>query len=600
MLFNGEAIFGVVDFSCHAGTGKTKAEALVERARDLGTRAQYRVSGSTILGIALKPADGHQWPVACENADVDALVMGEFYDRRQAGKLLRRDPERSRFLADGYRSKGASFFQCLDGTFAAAVWDRSEERLVLLCDWRADARLYFQLDGDLLVFSSWLQLLAGPLGVIDRRAVEEFLRFLYIAPPRTIYDGISCLEAGHYLTASHGAIVSHALPIVTLDANENLPGENFDRTLDRFAELFQDAVRRRIGQRRVGMFLSSGVDSATLTAVCQSVNPGGVEAFTVGFADAALDESNTAHAMAHHIGVPHTELKFDLSQYRWAFDLMVQGFDQPFADPAGLPLILACESAKDRVDMISGGVGGDDLFGTPMPRHLWFSTAISAKFPPYLRNGIAASLRQLPFAKISNYAALFDFDDAEELFVTWSGWSKRELAELMDETVNFSESGFYRAFRAHQGEGMQELYNALGFFPPDDCRFEAAALVNLPVEFPYHDAHLNSYVRNLPERYRYSDGHTKILLRNLFNRYFPERLLSGKKHYFNIPLQALLAESNYAMVKHYLSADWINRVGLVDSSRATPWIERFVAGDESLRFKVWAVLVLHAWLGSRS
>jgi len=54
------------------------------------------------------------------------------------------------------------------------------------------------------------------------------------------------------------------------------------------------------------------------------------------------------------------------------------------------------------------------------------------------------------------------------------------------------------------------------------------------------------------------------------------------------------------MVKHYLSADWINRVGLVDSSRATPWIERFVAGDESLRFKVWALLVLHAWLGSRS
>jgi hypothetical protein len=34
----------------------------------------------------------------------------------------------------------------------------------------------------------------------------------------------------------------------------------------------------------------------------------------------------------------------------------------------------------------------------------------------------------------------------------------------------------------------------------------------------------------------------------------------------------------------------------VDAERARPWIARYLAGESGLRFKIWALVVLHAWL----
>jgi hypothetical protein len=194
---------------------------------------------------------------------------------------------------------------------------------------------------------------------------------------------------------------------------------------------------------------------------------------------------------------------------------------------------------------------------------------------------------------------LFDFEDPQELFITWSGWTKRELAELFGEPARFNETRFYRLFNEHRSNGIQELYDAIGIFPPDDCRFEAAALAGVPMELPYHDPDLLCFVRQLPRDYRMKNGDTKIILRQLFAQYFPQALLTGKKHYFNIPLQRFLAEQNYMLVRETLAPERLVRHGIVYPGRAWRWIERYLAGEEPLKFKVWALMVLHAWLDDR-
>lgn len=600
MLFGGEAIFGSLNFSGAGRAAGCQADLLLRRARRSASEAQSQTFGPAVFGSLKRNSNAAQAPTVYENGGVYALAMGEIYDHTQEAAALQLDPERSGFLAEGYRSEGAEFLQRLDGTFGAVLWDAHEDEFFLLCDPRADAHLYYRVDANGLVFSSSLGLLVENAAEIDLQAVYEFLRFLYIAPPRTIYRGISRLEPGHYLRIRRGDARTETLGSTRGESHGAVSSGQAGEILEKFDQLFRNAVRKRLGGRRVGVFLSSGVDSATLTAVCQNVNPGAVEAFTVGFDNAALDEAQTAKSLARHIGVPHTELRFEMKDYRRAFDLMSKGFDQPFGDPAGLPLILACEAVHERVDVISGGVGGDDLFSAPVPRHLWFSTTVSARLPRFCRKRVAEALKRLRFEEVARYASLFDFDDVEELFVTWSGWSRRELEELAGKPISLAESGFYRAFRAQQMKGAQALYDALAFFPPDDCRFEAAALVDAPVELPYHDASLNAYVRGLPTRYRFSDGATKILLRQLFSRYFPDRLLADKKHYFNIPLQALLAHSDYELVHEFLGQNAVRRAGLVDVRDVQPWVDRFLAGDEKLRFKVWALVVLHAWALSKN
>ena len=593
MLFNGEAIFGVVDFAQRPETAANRARQIADQAKKLGVCAQFYSSGMATLGMVGGHAPVENSKFITADQDICAVVCGELIDRQESDIQYRSEPSRSGLLANVVGAVGLSFLQRLDGTFAAAVWRQSEQQLTLVCDRRADCRLYYSPEGDQLAFSSWLPLLRKDVLEIDHQAVAEFLRFLYIAAPRTIYRGIASVEPGHYISVSRGAVKTVPWVCQTAEVTSTHAHSQSDNELDHFQLLMEQAVARRLGRRRTGVFLSSGVDSATVLAACQKLNPGQVEAFTIGFDGVDLDETNGAKSLARQLGVPHRELRFDLDRYHDAFYRMASNFDQPFGDPAGLPLLLASEAVAGAVEVITGGTGGDDLFGSPIPRHLWVATQVAGRIPRVFRRGLAKVLGN------PGPGAVFEFDDIQEIFITWKGWSKRDLSGLLGVHPNFEESGFYRKFREYRSSGPQALFDALGVFPPDDCRFDSAALAGLPIELPYHDADLTAYVQGLPISLRMYDGETKILLRRLFARYFPEGRLPDKKRYFNIPLQALMVRSNFALINDCLAPSRLQKHGLVESSQAWTWINRFMAGEESLRFKVWALLVLHAWLDAR-
>jgi len=601
VLFDGDAIFGVVDFSGRSLAAQCQADQIVRRASELGARSKYAACGQSILGRATRK---HEEFDPCEWADrtnIYVTVAGETLSSKAGHECFLQQSRNHQWIAAGYTARGSEFLAELDGSFVLALWEPVNHRLTLMTDRRSDAHLYFRKEKSQFLFSSWLGLLAGPTVDIDRGAVQEFLRFLYVAPPRTICKGFNRLEPGHYLEVSRGHIETHKLRCAEKEKSEaaRANGISAEDALDEFQDVFENAILRRIGNRRVGVFLSSGVDSSTLLAGCQKTNPGNVEAFTIGFENGELDETSAARGYANHLNVRHTVLNFTVRDYRQAFDEMAGGFEQPFADPAGLPLILGSHAAKERVDVLTGGTGGDDLFGAPIPRHLWFILKISSKISPVLRSQIATTLKHSQFAGLSSRASLFDFEEPEELFITWAGWSKRELEELLGEPVRLDQSGFYRMFRDNRHLGEQGLYDALGIFPPDDSRFEAAALANIAIELPYHDLDLFSYVAGLPISLRMHHGVSKLLLKQLCARYFPKELRLAKKRYFNLPLQAVLAGNNFEIIRTYLARDVVIRHGLVDYERARTWVERYLAGAQDLMFKVWALLVLHAWLESR-
>ena len=600
MLFNGEAIFGVVDFAQDSRAAAQRAAEIARRAEVLGGAAQMTSFGSASLGMVRCKGTGINSDISCQSRLISAVSCGELIDRRVAGSQYRSEPSRSAFLENGLASVGEAFLDRLDGTFAAAIWNQPAQHLVLTCDSRADCHLYYSFKNQQITFSSWLPLLADKSHEIDRDAVSEFLRFLYIAAPRTIYKGILRLDAQRYLIANDGKVETRQLLPSQREKGSAADSEDSSQVLAEFELLFEQAISRRLDNRRVGVLLSSGVDSATLMAGYHRLNPRQVEAFTVGFDSLESDESNAARALAAQIGVPHTTLHISIPEYCAVFQRVAAGFDQPFGDPAGLALVLACDAAKDKVEVLCDGTGSDGLFGTPIPRHLRFSLAASARLPEKIRKEVTTGLTRFGGRHLAPYASLFDFADPEELFITWAGWKKSELSELLGTAVSFDQSGFYKMFRAAQKAGAQEIYDQIGVLPPDDSRFEAAGLALAPLELPYHDLDLWTFVRAIPREFRMAHNETKVLLRWLFQRYFGPGTQSSKKKYFNIPLAGILSSSNFTVVRQYLAPENMNRHGFVDPKRAWPWVERYLAGAEDLCFKIWALLMLHAWLDARS
>ena len=217
------------------------------------------------------------------------------------------------------------------GMFALALWDRSKKRLSLARDRMGEKPLYWGWAGQALVFGSELKALRAhpdcPRGVC-RDALAQYLRFMYVPAPRSIHPGLYKLEPGTILTVDgappstppeepirpgghHGSISIRRYWDLNAEiaAGAQAQIEDEGDAVATLGEILGKAVRRQmISDVPLGAFLSGGVDSSAIVALMQAQSESPVQTFTIGFEEAAFDESPYAAAVASHLGTEHTRL----------------------------------------------------------------------------------------------------------------------------------------------------------------------------------------------------------------------------------------------------------------------------------------------------
>jgi asparagine synthase (glutamine-hydrolysing) len=112
-----------------------------------------------------------------------------------------------------------------------------------------------------------------------------------------------------------------------------------------------------------GLFLSGGIDSASMLALMSRLNERPVTAFTAGFSGTSVaDERKHARKVAESVGADFHEIEFDATDFWTLLPEIAAAMDDPAADYAILPTWkLAREAARDLKVVISGE-GGDELF----------------------------------------------------------------------------------------------------------------------------------------------------------------------------------------------------------------------------------------------
>ena len=262
-----------------------------------------------------------------------------------------------------------------DGMFAFALWNRETRRLTLARDRMGEKPLYYGWSGPVLLFGSELKALAAHPNWakgIDAQALAAFMRYAYVPAPLSIHEGIFKLAPGHLVTFEVDGLAPGRLPeprsywsardVAERAAADPFQGspeaavEELDRLLTRSVE------RRMVADVPLGVFLSGGIDSSTVTALMQKVSGRPVHSFTVGFDDPRYDESEHAAAVARHLGTDHTELKADAEAPLGLVERMPQVYDEPFADVSQLPTLLLAQLTRRHVTTALSGDGGDELF----------------------------------------------------------------------------------------------------------------------------------------------------------------------------------------------------------------------------------------------
>ncbi len=76
----------------------------------------------------------------------------------------------------------------------------------------------------------------------------------------------------------------------------------------------------------------------------------------------------------------------------------------------------------------------------------------------------------------------------------------------------------------------------------------------------------------------------------------PRDIWDVPKHGFNFPLYEFLAADDFALVRRYLDPGLWRPLRLLSAEMVQHYARRFMAGDQRLTFRVWALVMLGAWL----
>ena len=292
------------------------------------------------------------------------------------------------------------------GMFAFALWDRSARTLHLARDRLGIKPLYYAASPDRLLFASQLKAfraLPGWQPTIDEDAVAGFLRFSYIAQPRTIYREAAKLLPGHVLTLRAGRTPelkcfwdARAVAIAGQARNDPAPDEN--EAIEQLDALLRDSVKlRMIADVPLGAFLSGGINSSTVVALMQAQSTRPVKTFSIGFHAAGYDEAQYAGGVAAHLHTDHTEFYVEPKHALELVPRLADWFDEPFADSSQIPALLISELTRKHVTVALSGDGGDELFAG-YNRYLWAERflRVADALPQRLHRPMAAALRALP------------------------------------------------------------------------------------------------------------------------------------------------------------------------------------------------------------
>ncbi len=552
---------------------------------------------------------------------------GELYNFRELRSELRADGFRFRSDCDTevllamYARYGEGMLDRLNGIFALAIWDRERDELFLARDRLGVKPLYYAEEGGVLYFASELKALLPALRPPSLRhtALAEYLTFLWVPDPGTLFDGMYQLPAGHCARYANGelAVRQYWDPSFGVDG-----GVSEAAWTERVRETTQAAVRRQmVSDVPLGSFLSGGLDSGAVVATMRGASPN-VTAYTVGFSEEDLaheivpDDLRYARSLGRELGLDHRERVLS-PEIVDLLPKLVWHMDEPIADPAAITTYLICSAARERLTVVLSGMGADEIFAG-YPRHLaarltrpadllprGFRRAIRTSLDGRLTMGRPGRLRA-PRRNAMKLLRGIDQPFMDRYLTYCSYYRPEELSGLLSAELR-AEVGPHDALHRHReyvSRGDDEewlnqlLYVDMKTFLP--ClnlaytdRMSMAA--STEVRVPLLDDKVVELASRIPPGLKLRRMTRKYVLKRAMQGVLPEAVIWRPKAGFGAPLRAWMGGELRPLIDDCLSPATIRERGLFDPAAVRSLVRDNEAGTADNALRIWALVVLELW-----
>ena len=594
--------------------------------------------GSRRLAILDLSPDGHM-PMSNEDGSVWITYNGEIYNFADLRRELEGKGHRFRSHTDTeaivhlYEEYGVECLNRLNGMFAFAICDLrgSSPKVFLARDHFGIKPLYYYALGGKLAFASEIKALLEVPGIearLSMAALHQYLTFLWVPDPATMFEGIHKLEAGHFAIWQRGEFRTEQYWDLTFPP----AGHRFERSQSDLEEEIRERFCASVEQQMVSdvpiaAFLSAGLDSSSIVAAMACKQP--ARTYTVTFprkyrvGESALDDPAVPQRLARTLGCDHHEIVVEpdvvslLPELAWHMD-------EPTADPAILTAFLVCREASKQATVLLSGVGGDEIFAGYRKHvaHAWgeeyrrvpaFVRSVGEKamleFPSLRGTSFKGPIRMAK--KMARSAAL---SPSEAFIQNCSYLDAPQKQHLYASQLHSSDSFDFTSEPAtrhiaafnkvrHADFLNQMLYLDTKIFMPTlnlTYNDKMSMASSVEVRVPFLDRHLAEFVAwNVKPEWKLKGKWrptTKYILRQAMRGMLPAEVLRQPKAGFAAPVDYWLAHDLRPLVDDLLSESQIRRRGLFRPEAVRGYVDAHRRGAQDWSMQIWQFLTLEIWM----
>ena len=565
---------------------------------------------------------GHQ-PMHSADHRYSIVFNGEIYNFKELrselqkqGYIFKSDCD-TEVILYSYAEWGPQCFERFNGMFAIAIWDAIKNELIIARDRMGVKPFYYYYNPQTadFVFASELKPIIKYPDFhkdIDMESLGNYLCNKYIAAPKTIFKNTYKLEPGTYAVYQDSNFQIHKYWDIIrskMVASQHLITD-FATAKKELDEVLTDAVMKRmVADVPVGMFLSSGIDSALVTAIAQKTSNNPVKTFTIGFNDKERNEADRAKEIAKYLNTDHTEYYIGEKEILALLEDITDYYDEPFADSSQLPTMLVSKLAKEKVTVALSGDGGDELFcGYKM--YDLVKIAQKADF-------VGAGLYHLPGMNglknsfKSEIRAFINNRDSHYKTQLFSDVFAEQAKELLHAT-NISPKLPFEAGLNYKNWQERRMILDMATYLPDEVMAKtdrASMKYSLEVRSPLLDVGVVEKSFQIPQEFKCQVGFRngfnmsnvflgdkKHILKSLVYDYIPQELLSGPKKGFGVPLRKWLRGPLKDETRKYSDESFLRQQGIFDVGGVIQLIQKQASSDNILYSSMlWSYYMFQRW-----
>lgn len=599
------------------------------------TSASRIAIGNNRLSIIDLSEAGHQ-PMCNEDGTVWVAYNGETYNFAELRKELVSDGHEFKSRTDTevlvhlYEKYGAAMVTRLNGMFAFAIWDARSRELLIFRDRMGIKPLYYTTVGDRLYFASEIKALLAcdEIAVeLDPNSLCQYLAYLYVPNPDSMFKGICKLPPGHLLKWCNGEI--------SLECYWNQTyGPEFEEPEDELAEQFRDILtaatkRQLISDVPVGFFLSGGLDSSTLVACAARAGQSSLKCYSIaykqeyGSTEQCTDDARYARIVAEHFGARFHEIVVEPDVVS-LLPKVVWHLDDPIADPAAIATQMISQAAASEVTVLVSGQGADEVLAgyrvhrahrlaawlRMLPRHIREVTAPGLLKRLSLRkNGILGVPRGLLLGACRYSDRLLStagLEPAEQYAAFRAYLHDDEVRSLLSPELNAASNDwsyrhtFLNLFSKVAAEDYvnQMLYvDAKTFLPDLNLAYsdKLSMACSIEVRVPFLDNEVIDFLQRVPAGLKLHGQNQKYILRKAMKGILPVEILRRRKAAFGLPVRGWLRKELRGMLHDMLSEERIRRRGILNPAVVSQMIRDNETGEKDYTLQLWGLLTLELW-----